>query len=134
MKNTLKSLHALDWIIAGAVAFWGLATGDPWWLAVGVASLVLAYINPGARIKTWLERKFLGKTARPVSSEVATREAMADLAQDSNGPAPQMEAADGPPNFARTFLTYGPTTLSTSPHNLLRAENVSTTGKRVLWV
>lgn len=128
MQRLFKGLRVLDWTLAGGLTLWGLATANPWMSALGALSLALVVLNPAARIKRWLERKFLARRApQNVSSAVAVAEAMDELARTRSQPSVPQDgvAAPAPLDFSRNgFAAYAPPVLSVSRHNRLTVQGL----------
>jgi hypothetical protein len=131
MQRLFKGLRILDWTLAGGLTLWGVATANPWLSALGVLSLALVVLNPAARIKRWLERKFLARrTPQNASDAVVVAEALDELARTrSQASAPQGGgAAASLPDFSRNgFAAYASPVLSPSRHNRLTAQGLRLT-------
>lgn len=57
--STEKWIHRFDWIIAIATAGYGVWQQSLVWEGMGVLALLLAWWNPAARFRTWIQKKVL---------------------------------------------------------------------------
>lgn len=118
MNTLLRYLNKLDWILSGATVLAGLYLLD--WLIVlaGVVGLVAAWYKPAERLKNRLQKRVLRKRGAPAGPTDQ------DLGEDLyHSTEPAVPASNEP---ARSFRDgYAPVQvrLSTSRHNLLKAEH-----------
>lgn len=127
VQRLFSGLRVLDWTLAAGLTLWGAVTANPWLGLLGLLSLGLVALNPAARIRRWLERKFLARRTAPnASNALAVAEAMDELARTSAAAHPADGGAAQPaPDFSRNgFSAYPPPALSGSRHNRLTAQGL----------
>ncbi len=73
--KTEQWLHRMDWVAAVASLGYGLWAKSPLWLAFGALAIVLAWWNPTARLRVYLQAKLLKRQSanawrKPQFSEI----------------------------------------------------------------
>ena len=74
MSKLLKILTRLDWFMGGATLLVGLYLMNYWVIASGILGLLAAWYQPAARIKKYLEKKFLRKKEGSTDTQKAVAE------------------------------------------------------------
>lgn len=126
MKQTLKALKYVDWILAIATVAYGAYAQDPLIAGVGALGLAMAWYSPAERVKRAMEKRFLRKAAPAPSAaaDVAAEDAMyQQVTEAADAAAPELDAAPAaaqkPSHFGGS-LAAGQLYLHSSKHNLLR--------------
>lgn len=119
MPTYLKRLSYFDWFLSVGTVLVGLYLWDPLVLAAGGLGMLMAWYGPAARVKAYLEKRFLRKTPKHTDTgAVAAEDAFYD-AERATQALPDAPVAGERPDFRRG-LASGPLYLHSSPHNQLK--------------
>jgi hypothetical protein len=121
MKTTFKAFRSLDWALAIGTLAVGAYLKEPFVAGAGAIALLLAWYNPAERVKSWLQRRFLRKTAvRSDSSGVSADDAFYDAIAPDPAQAPLPATLPEAPRNYSGNLKPGQLYLHSSPHNALQ--------------
>lgn len=126
MDSIIKHLSTLDWILASATLVFGLATGNPWVIAAGLLGLVGAWYGPAARIKKYIARRMLTKSAKPntTADALAAETFYAQMLHGADTERPVASHAPEQPGFG-AVMPAGRLMLGGSRHNQLKAPHLN---------
>lgn len=125
MNKLISYLSALDWLVSGCTLALGLYQQNVLLIGVGVFGLLLAWLKPAARVKAYLEKKFLRKkTAQSDTQAVLAEDAFYAQVLDDDGAEPSPAVSDTPANFSAN-LPAGALRFSGHRHNLVQARHLN---------
>jgi hypothetical protein len=113
-EKFLKSLHTLDYGVAGVTVAYGLFTQSLLVIALGIVGFGLAKVNIADKLSSRIKRMFQRKNA-PTIIELSDNTSEVNL-YDLPGAG---EAFEFPRTYARQGLRIGAMTASPSRHNRL---------------
>ena len=125
MNKLISYLSALDWLVSGCTLALGLYQQNVLLIGVGVLGLLLAWFKPAARVKAYLEKRFLRKKAVHSDTQaVLAEDAFYAQVLDDGALDPAPAVSDTPANFSAN-LPAGALRFSGHRHNLVQARHLN---------